>query len=154
VSGPGARPGSWQLANRETGRAADCLDGEEGAAVQQYPFLGNLPQQFWSFEDVDDVPVQDAGAPRDAAIDAALPDASTTEDAAVEGPERDAGRPSDASARRDAAGRPAPDEDGEAAATADSGGCALGHTTGPSFAWLSLALLGRRRKRRARAQKP
>jgi hypothetical protein len=50
TSGPGAEAGFHLVANRETARMVDGLDGAEGAAVQQWPFIGNIPQQFWSFD--------------------------------------------------------------------------------------------------------
>jgi hypothetical protein len=38
-----------------TARVVVGLDGADGAAVQQWPFIGNIPEQFWSFEDVSPV---------------------------------------------------------------------------------------------------
>ena len=52
AEGPGAEQGYFQVANRETARVIDGLDGADGAAVKQYPFIGDIPQQFWSFEEL------------------------------------------------------------------------------------------------------
>lgn len=80
VDGGGVEAGLLLVANRETGRV---LDGADGAAVQQSPFQGNIPQQFWSFEEV---PPGDAEA-----ADEPSPDRTGT--AGDPGTEADAGMP-------------------------------------------------------------
>jgi len=162
VSGPGAKDNYFQLANRETGRVADCLDGAENAAVEQYPFLGNLQQQFWTFEDVTsaDVPA-DPGSMTDAGVSTKpTGDASTstsaptsTSDASVRG---DASVRSDAGRAADA-GLPTETDDDEtddgasAPATHDKsdGGCALvsDDVSGLSTLLLAFASLLRKRRR-------
>jgi hypothetical protein len=148
VDGPGAEPGYFQISNRETGRVADCLDGAEGAPVQQYPMLGNITQQFWRFEALN----AEADAGVDAGVDAAVADAGT--DAAA----GDASTP-DASA--DDASIDTSDAGTDAMTTAPtpstSSGCACSITSGRSTsqrfsaaAWLSLAALIATRVRRRR----
>lgn len=160
TGGPGAAPEHWQLANRETGRVADGLDGAEGAAVQQWPMLGNLPQQYFAFEGAAPA-AADAGASEDAgttpsldagiqdAPDAAPRDAATARDAA---PTRapDAAPQRDAGAELDAASEPSPGADDER-----SGGCSMhgsGETRDPSWlACVALCLTLTRRRRQAGA---
>jgi hypothetical protein len=76
VGGPGAKAEHWQLANRETARVVDGLDGAEGAPIQQWPFLGNLAQQFWTFEEVEqeEEDTADAGMGPGSAADAGSSD--------------------------------------------------------------------------------
>jgi MYXO-CTERM domain-containing protein len=165
TGGPGADPRHWQLANRETGRVADGQDGAEGAAVQQWPLLGDLPQQYFAFGG--DAPTAaDAGARGDAgarpsldagievAPDAGRGDAASARDAA---PSRapDAASQRDAGAELDAAGEPSPGEVDER-----NSGCSiepLGETRDPSaFALVALCLAWTRRRRQdgaTRAQK-
>jgi hypothetical protein len=82
AGGPGAATGHFQIANHETGRVVDGLDGAQGAAVQQWPLLGNLPQQYWSFEEVpqSDAGTSDAGT-SDAGTRSSGPDAGAAPDA-------------------------------------------------------------------------
>jgi hypothetical protein len=150
VGGIGAKPNYWQLANKATGRLADCLPGgSEDAAVQQWPYVGNIPQQFWTFEDTGS---SEGGSKSDASVPSA-PDASVPRDAGVRAdasvPLRDAGL----DAGRifvDAGEGPGPSEDDGADAPTserDSGGCALGSSTNASWLLLGLALLLLRRRR-------
>jgi hypothetical protein len=66
----GANDGYFALLNRETARALDGLDGKDGTVLRQYPLLGNIPQQYWRFDDVtlgaDAGTDADAGATSDA----------------------------------------------------------------------------------------
>jgi hypothetical protein len=105
VSGPGAAAGHFQIANRETGRVVDGLDGAQGAPVQQYPLLGNLPQQYWTFEEV--AQGGDAGTP-----DAGTPDSGASTASADAGRAPDAGAPASGAA---------------GAADAGAAGAGLGH---------------------------
>ena len=62
TGGPGGNAGYFQIANRETGRVVDGLDGGDGAPIQQYPFIGGIPQQFWQFQEIGGGEPSDAGA--------------------------------------------------------------------------------------------
>jgi hypothetical protein len=75
----GANDGYFALLNRETARALDGLDAKDGTVLKQYPLLGNIPQQYWRFDDVTPGATGDAGADADAsagALDAGALDAS------------------------------------------------------------------------------
>lgn len=144
VGGIGAKQDYFQLANRETGRLADCLtDGPENAAVQQWPYGGYIPQQYWTFEDTGGT--SDAGVLVDAGVEQAAPDAGRAlGDAGTAIVVRDAGL--DASMHSD--------DEGEAGSappeprSREGGGCALGTEQAPA-SWLLwvLALFARRRRR-------
>ncbi len=52
TTGIGADPGYHQIANRETARLIDAVEATAGAEVKQYPYLGNIAQQYWQFVEV------------------------------------------------------------------------------------------------------
>jgi hypothetical protein len=142
VGGIGARANYWQLANRETGKLADCLvDGKEDAAVQQWPYGGNIPQQYWSFEELG-AAEPDAGVRLDAGMDVSVADAGAPRDASVRDASVDASR-----SFEDAGAAPSPSDDVEE--PENDGGCALASRSDASVLLLALALLLRRRTPRA-----
>jgi len=163
VSGPGAEPDYFQIASRETARVVDGLDAAEGAPVQQYPFLGNIPQQFWRFEQV--------GGPITVGGDAGTDGGSAGSgdggvvaigDAGNVGAGFDAASPADAAATSaDAASERDAQLFGEGRTLEEperDGGCALSHghgedTSGPPWTLAGLVglLLVRVRRRRGRS---
>lgn len=149
VKGPGAEDGHWQIANRETGRVMDGLDGADGAPIQQWPFLGNLPQQFWQFEEIVEQGAQDAdaGTGQDGA------DSGTTQEDADGGTAHE-GAPDAGAGEGTAGADTGGPNSGDASPEANRGGCSLasgGQSTGatpPILVALACLLIARLRGRR------
>lgn len=152
AAGEGADVNYYQVANRETGRLLDGLDGAAGTAVKQYPYLGNILQQYWRFEEVGSGASLDAGSGSDAgATDASHSDASPWNDAASAGradAQSDAASSASTDAQSDASGGGAPAESGADDVADDTpsshdAGCSLIASPQSRDAWetASLALL-------------